>query len=432
MSHVQDRWFTDVPDPENPGKVIRVKTKLYGKGNRYKVRFIAPDGTEDSKTFPDKRKSQAEAFRVSVDSAMLEGRYVDPRAGRRLFRDLTVDWLEGTSADRSSRGTKQSQLDNQILPFFGKRTVANAATVTAVRDWLKWLDDRGLDPAYQAQLFGQLSSIMELATARHMVRENPCKSKEIARPKVGQRKFIPWTEARTSAIWAALPDRNKIVVPLGRGIGMRQGEILGLSPDDIRRADGLVDIQRQIRRVEGVPVFSLPKGNKTRVAPLAVEVLDEIDRYTEQFEPVEVTLPWRHPGGRPETVRLLMTREDGKTWYGELFNATVWAGAFRTAGLTRRRRIDGLHALRHLYASDLLGNGVSVKELADYLGHADPSITLKYYAHLIPSSYDRARVAIGAALRPGAQLETACTRPEAVVGVNPGGAGNPAALVLVE
>jgi integrase len=38
--------------------------------------------------------------------------------------------------------------------------------------------------------------------------------------------------------------------------------------------------------------------------------------------------------------------------------------------------------------------GVSVKELAEYLGHADPGFTLRVYAHLLPSSHDRARIVI--------------------------------------
>jgi hypothetical protein len=41
-----------------------------------------------------------------------------------------------------------------------------------------------------------------------------------------------------------------------------------------------------------------------------------------------------------------------------------------------------------------LAGGVSIKELAEYLGHADPAFTLRVYAHLLPSSHDRARAVI--------------------------------------
>jgi len=44
-----------------------------------------------------------------------------------------------------------------------------------------------------------------------------------------------------------------------------------------------------------------------------------------------------------------------------------------------------LHDLRHTHASLLLAAGVPVKEVADRLGHTEPTITLSVYAHLIPS-----------------------------------------------
>jgi len=55
---------------------------------------------------------------------------------------------------------------------------------------------------------------------------------------------------------------------------------------------------------------------------------------------------------------------------------------------------EGIHQLRHYYASVMLAGGVSIKELAEYLGHSDPAFTLRVYAHMLPCSYDRARAVI--------------------------------------
>jgi integrase len=105
-------------------------------------------------------------------------------------------------------------------------------------------------------------------------------------------------------------------------------------------------------------------------------------------------LIWKDPEGALVTIRLLATGEDGRLYTGDLFHKVVWLGAFREAGLTHRKRADGMHALRHFYASVLLSQGVSIKELAEYLGHSDPGFTLRTYTHLVPSSHQRARVAI--------------------------------------
>ncbi|MGH3934467.1 MAG: tyrosine-type recombinase/integrase [Pseudonocardiaceae bacterium] len=72
----------------------------------------------------------------------------------------------------------------------------------------------------------------------------------------------------------------------------------------------------------------------------------------------------------------------------------VWQGAFRAAGVEHRKRADGMHALRHFYTSTLLARGMSIKELAEYLGHSDPGFTRRRYTRLVPSSYERARLAI--------------------------------------
>jgi hypothetical protein len=61
--------------------------------------------------------------------------------------------------------------------------------------------------------------------------------------------------------------------------------------------------------------------------------------------------------------------------------------------------LSGTHQLRHFYASVTLADGVSIKELAEYLGHKDPGFTLRTYAHMLPSSYQRARNAIDACMK---------------------------------
>ena len=45
-------------------------------------------------------------------------------------------------------------------------------------------------------------------------------------------------------------------------------------------------------------------------------------------------------------------------------------------------------------------SGVSVKELAEFLGHEDPGFTLRTYTHLMPSSHQRARLAVDGVFKP--------------------------------
>lgn len=59
-----------------------------------------------------------------------------------------------------------------------------------------------------------------------------------------------------------------------------------------------------------------------------------------------------------------------------------------------------MHALRHYYASALLESSVSIRAVSEYLGHPDPGFTLRIYAHLMPTSGEKARQAIDVALTP--------------------------------
>lgn len=183
-------------------------------------------------------------------------------------------------------------------------------------------------------------------------------------------------------------------MPLTAGLGLRQGEVLGLSMDDIDEEEMVVHVQRQVRLVGRALVFAPPKRGKTRTVPLSTSVLAEIQDHEARVPAVPVTLPWKEPDGEKVTVRLLVTGEDGRAYSGDLFSKVVWQGAFRAAKIEYRKRADGMHALRHFYASVLLAQGVSIKELADYLGHADPGFTLRTYTHLLPSSHERARLAV--------------------------------------
>lgn len=229
-----------------------------------------------------------------------------------------------------------------------------------------------------------------------LIRENPCQAKTVRRPIARSPQIVVWPEERLRAVHKGLVQRFSAVVPLGSGLGFRQGEILGFSPDDIDRDDLVVHVQRQIKTVKGVMMFALPKGEKTRTVPLSTSILAEIDRYIDEYPPVEITLPWARPDGKGHSARLLITGEAGRLYTGDLFTKVVWHAAFRNAELTYRPRADGMHALRHFYASTLLSRGVSIKELAEYLGHADAGFTLRTYTHLVSSSHERARQAIDA------------------------------------
>lgn len=71
-----------------------------------------------------------------------------------------------------------------------------------------------------------------------------------------------------------------------------------------------------------------------------------------------------------------------------------WKDALDAAGVPSARYENGMHELRHFFASALLDQGESIKAVAEWLGHADPAFTLATYTHLMPNSDERTMSAI--------------------------------------
>jgi integrase len=130
--------------------------------------------------------------------------------------------------------------------------------------------------------------------------------------------------------------------------------------------------------------------------PLPASVAQRLAAHAKRYPPVEISLPWGSSTGDPQTVRLYLTDPNGLPLQRPAFNTGVWKRAIRATRIEDHRR-NGMHVLRHTYASVLLDAGESIKALSGYLGHADPGFTLRVYTHLLPASEDRTRRAIDAA-----------------------------------
>lgn len=201
-----------------------------------------------------------------------------------------------------------------------------------------------------------------------------------------------------------MPERYGAMVDLGAGCGMRQGEILGIAVDALDFDSDTLHVVQQLKLSRSKPVFALPKGGKTRDVPLPGPVSDALKAHMKQFPPAEITLPWKTPDGPTVTKRLVFIAPGGNHVWRTSLNEEAWKPALVAAGIIpapktkadgyAAAREHGMHALRHFYASALLDGGENIKAVSEYLGHSNAALTLRIYAHLLPSSQERTRTAI--------------------------------------
>lgn len=275
--HVQDRWYKVETGPS--GKPVKVKTDRFGFGLRYRARYIGPDGTEKSKSFPDRQKRLADAWLTSVEADMARGQYLDPRAARITFREYTERWLASLTIDLTSRAAVEGRLRLHALPYLGSRPIGSFQP-EHIRAWLSELEGAVATESYRRLIFDAASAVLNAAVDDRLLASNPCRVRSVKAPRPSAVRVHPWTAQQVFAVRAALPDRYQVMVDVGGGCGLRQGEIFGLAEDDIGDL-GWLYVRQQVKKVRGSLVFAPPKRGKLRDVPLDPEVSAALTEHTD-------------------------------------------------------------------------------------------------------------------------------------------------------
>lgn len=400
---VDDLWYLSKRGPDGE----RVPSQRHGRGKRWRVRWTDPKtGKQMTQLF--EKKGAADQHDAKMHADLARGTYKSPKAGRVTLAEYARGWLDDQTSDVATREAMEIRFRVHILPALGHRTLRDLEeNPSVVRAWVNGLrntrDGQPLAASTARAVFANLSSLLSAAVDDKLISGNPCRVKSVKPPTLERRKVIPWSAERVEAVRSGLPDQYAAMVDCGAGIGLRQGEVLGLAVDDVDWLRRVVHVRRQVKRVGNRPVFAPPKEAKDRDVPLSDAVALRLAAHLAARPARLVTLPWDVPDGKPVAASLIFTGRTGKEINRNHFNSHLWKPALVAAGVipepTRGRayvesREHGFHALRHRYASVLLAGGVDIRTLAEYLGHGDPGFTLRTYTHLMPSSEDTARRAI--------------------------------------
>jgi len=162
--------------------------------------------------------------------------------------------------------------------------------------------------------------------------------------------------------------------------GLRLNEALNIRPKDI-------DGQRLIIRVVH------GKGGKSREVPISPELLARL----RVFWKFHKNPHWLFPGvGRGWKGSGISVRQAMRQSKHHMTDSTIWSAmkiAVVECGLHNTHHHVSTHTLRHSFATHMLEGGVSVRQLADYLGHTTLKPTM-IYLHLTAVSEDQARAAL--------------------------------------
>lgn len=356
----------------------------------WKVRYVDPDGAEKLRVF--KLKGEADRFAVEQEHRKLSGSYVDPKLGRKTFREYAEEWRSSQAHRGSTAEGLESRLRLHVYPFIGDRPIS-AIRPTELQGLIR---DRAeaLSPASLELLATWIRTIFKAAVADRIITSSP--ASRLRLPAVAEKAPVrPLELDQVDAVAAELPERLRAITVLGVGAGLRSGEALGVTLDRVDFLRRTLTVDRQLSTPTGKPTrLSAPKTKASRrVIPLPDVVVDALAAHVAAFPPAELEI--ENELDQRERVRLLFTTAAGEPYRRNRW-AEIWARAIGSAGLPKGTRF---HLLRHTYASLLIRAGCSVKVVQARLGHATAQETLETYAHLWPDDDDRTRAAVDEALR---------------------------------
>ena len=287
-----------------------------------------------------------------------------PQLHAQVDRDF---WLEGfrdflALESGHSANTVESYLRDlrRLGEFATSRGVRDPSRLTRslLRDFLFMLKDVGLSSASIRRGVSAIRTYYGFLVGEGRVQEDP--SDRLETPRRG--RALPETlsvkeiEALLASVKVEEPLawRDRALLELGYGAGLRVSELCGLALRDLLLSENLV-------RIFG-------KGGKERLVPLGRAVIGAVSVYLHTKRP-------QLDRGKSKGRVLLNARGEPLSRVG------AWGivkRATRRAGITKRVTP---HTLRHSFATHLLEGGADLRAVQEMLGHADLSTT-QIYTHV--------------------------------------------------
>ena len=212
-----------------------------------------------------------------------------------------------------------------------------------------------------------------------------------------------WTKAETRAFLAVTQKESPqwaAFYAFALDSGARKGEICGLRWQDVNLDEGAVLIAQQLLRPAGEKsLFGPPKGKRTRTIQISAETVDLLKVHKKHQAAVKMkNRTAYHDGGLVFAKEWAdaRSRQDslGHPLQANNLGQREYLTFIKAANVKRIK----FHGLRHTCATLLLAAREPVHAVAQRLGHADETETLRTYAHVLPDMKREQATKIGGIL----------------------------------
>lgn len=317
----------------------------------------------------------------------------DPAAGRMTVGELVGRWLTqfGTRAAAATLEAREMLAGKHLTPRLGRLRL-DKLTPGHLERWYADLRADGVGAATARAAADLMALCLRYAVRSGWLAVSP--QDRVRKPKARRRVPVPLDEVQARAVVAAAAGATGgDLVVTALGTGCRQGELLALEWPDLDLKAGTLSVTKSLSKPKSGFVVKPPKTPSSRrvvhlPGPL-VELL--IARKAAALAAGRLDRPvfCTNRGGYQHRPNVLSQ-----------FKRIVHRAndALRAAGGADAKPVPPtftFHDLRHAHASLLLSAGHSLRAVSQRLGHSNPALTLKLYAHCLPT--DDAKLADGMA-----------------------------------
>jgi integrase len=365
-------------------------------------------------------KRDADRFATKVEHDKEAGTYIDPERAKTPVAVVFQEWMEAKGREGNTLRNYRSIKNKVIDPYWKQKSISAVLPGDLTR-WEMWLREQGYVETTIMNRWGVLGACFKYAVLNDYLLEtrNPFRKAQLSvgRSKVARaatKKIqIPEIE-EIRRIADAIRPEYRLAVWFMAGCGLRIGESLAVTREQIDLSAGILHVSRQVthdgKTQEGGGNTPAARGRSKgansvltvrnvkwrekddgREVPIAESVEFEIRRHLRKYGTLRLEAAPNILAGDYLFSNVGRSNIPGVTWWRE----NVWHDAITDSGV--RRQVTP-HWLRHYFASAALGGGCPVTDVAEWMGHLDPSITATRYRHMMPEGTTRGRTALQAAL----------------------------------
>jgi integrase len=310
---------------------------------------------------------------------------VRARNGNLTVEAFLLGWLEREvpkfAKSVNTRDNYAWAVRHHLVPGLGSHRLAKL-TADHVDDLLEARAARGMAKNSLRRIRAVLVTALDHADRRELVRRNVARLTTTPDGRFSERRSLSAAEALV-LLGSMRGDRLETLVIVGVTMGLRPGELTGLSWRDVDLDAGVLHLRRALKRENNRPVMGELKTKRSRrslgLPPFVVAAL----RRRQEF------LAWERAAAGPdwsagwEAEQLVFTTTAG-TPVDPSNLRRYFRRACANAGIGRWMPYE----MRHTAASLLSDDGVPLEHVADLLGHDGTRMVAQVYRHAVSPTVD--------------------------------------------